>query len=442
MLLQLLIKVNYGILVAMSTRIKKVAIIGLGYIGLPAYVAISKTKKYDVVGYDIDPTKIKSLSKKLSPVEDKDVREYISKHKLKVSKQKNILRGSWIFIICVPTPIYDDYTPNYQFIENAIKTIAPHITHNSHVVLESTVNPGTCRELIMPLLKKYCRLKLGKDYNLAHCPERINPGDSTWNIYNIPRNIGSISKKFNRQIADFYRTFIKAPVLEVSSLEIAEATKIVENTFRDINIAYVNELAKSFDAIGIDLHETLQAASSKPFSFLAHWPGCGVGGHCIAVDPYYLIDRAAKSGFTHNFLRLAREINNSMPQYAVERLVQGLNELRLSIKGTQILLLGLAYKPNLADTRESPGEKIKELLLKLGAKVKVFDPFVKTDYRSLKEAVKEPTAILIACAHKQFVDELPKLLPKTNVKIIVDGRNCLDKNLVEKYHIRYKGIGR
>ncbi len=442
MLLQLLIKVNYGILVAMDSRIKKVSIIGLGYIGLPTYVALSKTKKYDVVGYDTDPTKIKSLSKRLSPVGDKDVQEYISKHSLKVSTQKNILRNSWVFIICVPTPIYDDYTPNYQFIENAIKTIAPYITRNCHVVLESTVNPGTCRELIMPLLKKYSRLKVGKDYNLAHCPERINPGDSTWNIYNIPRNIASVTKKFSKEIADFYKSFVRAGVVEVSSLEVAEATKVVENTFRDINIAYVNELAKSFDAIGIDLYETLQAASSKPFSFLAHWPGCGVGGHCIAVDPYYLIDRAAKSGFTHSFLKLAREINNSMPQYTVDKLIQGLNDLRLPVRGTQILLLGLAYKPNLADTRESPGQKIRELLLKLGAKVKVFDPFVKTDYRSLKEAVKKSTVILIATAHQQFVEELPKLLPKTNVKIIVDGRNCLDKNLIESYKILYKGIGR
>lgn len=439
----MLIKVNYGILVAMGARIKKVSIIGLGYIGLPTFVALSKTKKYDVVGYDVDPQKIKLLSQKISPIEDKDVQEYVKNHLLKISTQKNILVNSQVFIICVPTPIYDDYTPNYQFIENAVKTIAPYITRNCQVVLESTVNPGTCRELIAPLLKKHCRLKVGKDYNLAHCPERINPGDSQWNIYNIARNIGSLNKKYNKQIADFYRTFItNAEITQVSSLEVAEATKVVENTFRDINIAYVNELAKSFDAIGIDLHETLKAASSKPFSFLAHWPGCGVGGHCIAVDPYYLIDRAAKSGFTHSFLKVAREINNSMPQYTVDKLVQGLNDLRLPVKGTRIVILGLAYKPGLSDTRESPGIKIRELLIKLGAKIKVFDPFVKSDYRSLKKALKTPAAVIIACAHQQFIDELPKLLPNANVKIIVDGRNCLDKKFIESNKIIYKGIGR
>lgn len=428
---------------AMGTNTKKISIIGLGYVGLPTFVAISKTKKYNVVGYDIDPLKIASLIKRISPIDDKNVQEYLSQHALKVSRHKNILHNSWIFIVCVPTPVYDNNTPNYQFVESAIKTIAPYITRGSHVVLESTVNPGTCRELIVPLLKQYSQLKIGIDYNLAHCPERINPGDKTWTIYNIPRNIGSINKKFNKQIADFYRTFITdAPINEIDSLEVTEATKIVENTFRDINIAYVNELAKSFDAIGIDLNETLAAASSKPFGFMVHWPGCGVGGHCIAVDPYYLIDRAAKSGFTHSFLRLAREINNSMPQYTVDRLIQALNELRLPVKGAQVLLLGLAYKPNLSDTRESPGKKIRDLLFKLGAKVKVFDPLVKTDYNSLKKAVEKTTVIVVATAHKEFVDELPKLLTKTNVKIIVDGRNCLDKKLIEAHKILYKGIGR
>lgn len=421
----------------------KVAIIGLGYVGLPTFVAIEKTNLYNVVGYDVDEKKIALIKKHISPIEDLDVKEYLKINLLSVSTQKKILQNSKIFIICVPTPVHQDYMPDYSYIISAIKTIAPFITKGSHVVLESTVNPGTCREIIAPLLKNICKLHLGKDYNLSHCPERINPGDQKWSIYNINRNIGSINKTKNKEIAAFYQSFVtRAKINTVSSLEVAEATKIVENTFRDINIAYVNELAKSFDAMGIDLHETLKAANNKPFGFLAHYPGCGVGGHCIAVDPYYLIRQASKSGFDHKFLKLARDINNSMPSYTVEKLILGLNQLQLPIKGTRITLLGLTFKPNVSDIRESPSLKIKEELIRLGAKLTIYDPFVKSSCASLQAAVKNAQAIVIATAHDEFVQDLPTLFKKSKVKLVIDGRNCLNKEMLVKYKILYKGIGR
>jgi len=420
----------------------KVAIIGLGYVGLPTFVAIAKTNLYNVVGYDVDEKKIALIKKRISPIEDLDVKEFLKTNLLSVSNQKKILQNSKIFIICVPTPVYQDYTPDYSYIISAIKIIAPFITKESHVVLESTVNPGTCREIIVPLLKNVCKLHLGKDYNLSHCPERINPGDQKWSIYNINRNIGSINKTKNKEIAAFYQLFITgAKINTVSSLEIAEATKIVENTFRDINIAYVNELAKSFDAMGIDLYETLRAANNKPFGFLVHYPGCGVGGHCIAVDPYYLIRQASKSGFDHKFLKLARDINNSMPSYTVEKLILGLNQLQLPIKGTRIALLGLTFKPNVSDIRESPSLKIKEELIRLGAKLIIYDPFVKSSCASLQAALKNAQAIVIATAHDEFIQDLPSILRYSKVKLIVDGRNCLNKSLI-KNKIIYKGIGR
>ena len=424
-------------------KIHKVAILGLGYIGLPTFVAIAKTKLYKVVGYDTDSKKINFIKHGMSPIEDEEVKNYLKKKSPDVSDDEKILENSDVFIICVPTPVYNDYTPNYSYIENAVKTIAKFIQSGSHVVLESTVNPGTCQEIIAPLLAKHCSLKLGKDYNLSHCPERINPGDKKWNIYNINRNIGSIDQKFNKKIADFYKSFItNAAVNQVSSLEVAEASKIIENAYRDINIAFVNELAKSFDAQGIDLDETIKAASNKPFSFMPHWPGCGVGGHCIGVVPNYLIERARKNGFNHSFLKLAREINNSMPEYTVQRLILGLNDIGLSVKKRKITLLGLTYKPDLKDTRESPATEIRKKLMELGANLKTYDPFVKSDYKSLKDSLKDAECLVIATAHSEFVNMLPSALLKTKVKLVVDGRNCLDKTLVEKYKIIYKGIGR
>lgn len=422
---------------------KKVAVVGLGYAGLPTLVAIAKTNRYDVVGFDIDQRKIDLIARHTSPIEDSDVNEYLMQHTLTVSTKSAILKDTDVFIICVPTPVHEDHTPDYSYIIASVKTIAPFIRPGGHIVLESTVNPGTSREIIIPVLKEHSQLQLGRDYNLAHCPERINPGDTGWNMYNINRNIGSYTRKANKQIANFYRSFIiGAKVNEVSSLEVAEASKIVENTFRDINIAFVNELAQSFDKMGIDLYETITAASTKPIAFIPHWPGCGVGGHCIAVDPYYLISKAETIGFEHRLLKVARQVNNSMPHYTVNKLVNGLNKIGFPIKGTKIALLGLSYKPNLWDTRESPALVMKKRLEELGARLSVYDPFVNGKYTNLREAIRNVAAIVLATAHQEFIDQLPTALKKTKVKVLVDGRNCLPKSAIQKLGITYIGIGR
>lgn len=423
--------------------IKKVAIVGLGYVGLPTYVALLKTGKYEVIGYTRSQKKVDEINRGISPIEDEDVTAYLKTHKVCVTNKPSGLKGCQVFIICVPTPVKDDYVPDYEPVISATQLVAPFIKKRSHYILESTVNPGTCEEIVLPVLEKLSGLKAGKDFNIAHCPERINPGDSKWNIYNINRNIGSFSRKANAEIAQFYRSFIThAAVNEVPSLKIVEATKIVENTFRDINIAYVNELAQSFDTMGIDLIETLHAASNKPFCFMTHWPGCGVGGHCIAVDPYYLIKRASHDGFNHRFLKIAREINNSMPEYTMQRLMLALNEKGMSIKNTPITLLGLSYKPQVGDIRESPALVIKQKLLRLGAKLTVYDPFVKTKTNNLKEAIKHASVLILATSHHEFRTDLIPLLKKSKIKVIIDGRNCLDKKAVIKLGIVYKGIGR
>lgn len=426
-----------------KNKIKKVAVIGLGYVGLPTMVAIDKTKMYEVFGYDVDKNKIDKIKKGIDPVDDKEVSLYLRDNKLKVSNKKDGLKGGDVFIICVPTPVTHSYEPDYSLVENAVKLICPYLKKGCHVMLESTVNPGTCEERLLPIIEKETKFKVGKDINLSHCPERINPGDTRFTVYNINRNIGSISKIFNKEIADFYRTFIvNAKINEVSCLKVAEATKIVENTFRDINIAYVNELAMSFDKMGIDLKETLMASSNKPFSFMAHWPGCGVGGHCIAVDPYYLIKRASLSGFDHKFLKIAREINNFMPYYTIDKLVDEMKKLKLSITKTPVVLLGLAYKANIADLRESPSVVMKEIMDKMGMKLRIYDPFVKGDYTSLLDAVDGAKAVILGTAHQEFINGLLPILKNSKVKIVIDGKNCLDKEAIKKLGIIYRGIGR
>jgi len=424
-------------------RIKKVAVIGLGYVGLPTYVALLKAKTYEVVGYTRSQKKVDAIYKRQSPIEDEDVISYLKSNKVKATNKQQDLKGCDVFIICVPTPVKDDYVPDYEPVISATQLVAPYIKKGSHYVLESTVNPGTCEEIILPILEKETGLKAGSDFNIAHCPERINPGDQKWNIYNINRNIGSLSKSQNKEIASFYRTFItKGQVNEVNSLKVAEATKIIENTFRDINIAYVNELAQSFDIMGIDLHETLKASSNKQFAFMPHYPGCGVGGHCIAVDPYYLIRRASLDGFNHQFLKYAREINNGMPGYTIQRLLLGLNDVGLSLKGTKVALLGLSYKPDIGDIRESPSLIIEKELKKLGAQIIVYDPYVKRAEKDLAKAIKNAKAIVVATAHKEIKMGLESLLKKSKVKVVIDGRNCLDKEKIKKMGIVYKGIGR
>ena len=425
-------------------NMQKVSIIGLGYVGLPLLLAIERSKKYEVQGFDISDEQVEKIKNKDCPITDEIAEKDLQELDVRVTTDENTLEGTDIFIICVPTPIHDDYTPDYGPVESASKTCGKYLKKGATIILESTVNPGTCEEIVLPIVEEVSGMKGIKDFNLGFCPERINPGDPKWNVYNINRNIGSLDIARTKELADFYRSFLDAEVNECSSLKVAEATKIVENTFRDINIAYVNELAKSFDSMGIDLQETLKGASNKPFAFMAHWPGCGVGGHCIAVDPYYLIKRATLNGFNHRFLKAARDINNSMPKYTVGRVIEALNEIGKSVKGTRIALLGLSYKQNVADLRESPSFEILKKLEKMGAEVNVFDPYTseRNTYKTFKETLENSEAIVLCTAHDEFKDLSAEQLLSYDINVVLDGRNCLDKELIEKENIIYRGIGR
>ncbi len=429
----------------------KVAVIGLGYVGLPLAVAIAKSNKYNLVGFDLSESKINDIKSKICPIDDKTCAEELKVVDFEVSTNTTILADTDIFIICVPTPVLDDYSPDLTPLISASEIVgniilAEKVTYHKHryIIVESTINPGVCDEVILPLIEEKTSLKVNIDFDLAHCPERINPGDEKWNVYNIPRNIGSTSLTATTFLADFYRSIIQSEINELPDLKTTEATKIIENTFRDINIAFVNELAKSFDVLGIDLMTVLKGASNKPFAFMPHFPSCGVGGHCIPVDPYYLIERAKQSGFDHKFLKLAREINNSMPAYTVNLLADGLNENARAIKGTKIGLLGMSYKANVGDLRESPSIEIRQLLIEKGAELEVFDPYFSdlSTCESLEELLTKVDAILIATDHTEFKAIDYNLLKKFNINVVIDGKNCLDKAAIKSSGIYYKGIGR
>jgi len=422
-----------------------ITVIGVGYVGLPLACLLA-TKKYKVYGLDTNKTLVDKINKGIPPINDSLVVKSLAKivpEYLRATQDAKVIGKSDIVIVSVPTPVDKSYQPDFEPIIKATETIAKNLKKGQLIVIESTINPGVSEEIILPILEKQ-KFKAGKDFYLAHVPERINPGDPKRDVSNLPRNVGAVTKKGLKRAIDFYESIIDAPINPMNSIKAAEATKTIENAFRDINIAFVNELAKSFDQLGIDIVEVIKGASSK-FSFMPHWPSCGVGGHCIPVDPYYLIQKAEAVGFSHDFLKLARRINNNMPNYTVELLQDALNELKLPIKNTSIGVLGISYKANIGDTRESPSFKIIEQLEKMGAKIITFDPFVKkhSTEKSLKDILKKSVAIIVATDHSDFVNMIDgDILKESKVKLVIDGKNCLDKNNIEACGIKYKGIGR
>ena len=419
----------------------QVCIVGLGYVGLPLACLCAK-KGYETIGYDIDKGLITELAQGTTRINENSLKEklVLVKDKIKFSSNAEVIRNADIVIISVPTPINKNYKPNLIPLISAVKDTKENLKIGALILLESTIFPGTSEEVVLPLFKPFV---VGKDFYLAHCPERIDPGNKAWSTNNIPRVVGGITETCAEQAYEFYKSILDADVLKLNSIKAAEATKIMENSFRDINIAFVNEMAKSFDKMGIDIMEVIKAASTKPFAFMPHYPGCGVGGHCIPVDPYYLIEKAKETGFEHKFLQLAREINNSMPDYTVEKVVDVLNKVEKSVMGTRITVLGLAYKPNVNDMRESPSFKIIELLEKKGAKLIIYDPHVpeKSTVQSLNEALNTD-CIVLATGHDEFKQITPSLLNEHGVKVVIDGRNFFDEKMMTSPDILFVGIGK
>ncbi len=431
----------------MSTR-GTLAVVGLGYVGLPLAV-LAKEKGWTVLGYDVDREKVNRISRGEIPFADDRLHGALAAHPVAATTDPVELQRADVLVVAVPTPVDDAAHPDLHPLTSALETVAKHARRGALVSIESTVNPGVCDEVVIPLLHAHGRAADGEDLALVHCPERVNPGDSRWSIRNIPRILGGVNQASTDRGVAFYETILEAPVRRMSSVRAAEAVKITENVFRDINIAFVNELARSFDRLGIDVQEVIAGAATKPFAFMAHSPGCGVGGHCIPVDPYYLIEHAQRQGFDHLFLRLARQINKGMPRYAVDRLIEAFHDAAGStpaggLRGVRVALLGLAYKRDIDDIRESPALDIREILQEEGAIVVAYDPHVpaRSSVGSLREALERAEAVLVATDHTVFRDLALEDFAGTPVRVVVDGRNCLPLERFVSSGILYRGIGR
>ncbi len=418
-----------------------IAIIGLGYVGLPL-ACLAAEKGYKVFGIIKNKTRAEMISAGRCPIDDARLKRWLKRVSIEATTDWSAIRKAKTVAVCVPTPIDSLNNPDFGPLVDACSNMARHLKKGQLVIIESTINPGVCEEVVKPILEK-SRLKAGRDFSLAHCPERINPGDPKWTVRNIPRVVGGYTPKDRDRAVRFYESIIEAAIRPMQSLKAAEATKVIENSFRDVNIAFVNEVAQSFAKLGIDAVDVINGAKTKPFAFLAHYPSCGVGGHCIPVDPYYLIERAKKSGFDHKFLKLAREINNAMPKYTVDLLVDALNEKGRSVKGTRIGLLGVAYKADIDDTRESPFYVIKSLLEARGARLEVYDPHVpkQSTVDSLEALLKRVEVVILATNHQEFLSLNGRLLKRYGIQVVVDGKNALPKDEIVRAGIAYRGIG-
>jgi UDP-N-acetyl-D-glucosamine dehydrogenase len=372
----------------------KVSIIGQGYVGLT--ISAFAAKDHQVVGFDLNSSIISQLNKGISHIEgvdSKDIKDAIFKGKYKATTDCAEIAGSEIVVIAVPTPLDGNRKPDLTFIDSACKVIAENLTGPALIINESTSFPGTIRNYIKPAIEKYSKQKF--DHMYAISPERVDPGREDFNQKNTPRLYAGLTPEATAKTRDFYSTFCDN-LVEVSSPEVAEAAKLFENTFRQVNIALVNELAQISHALGIDVRETLDAAGTKPYGFMKFSPSAGVGGHCIPVDPSYLADVAEKAGIEATFIKRANEVNLDMPKYIAGRIAKDNGG---SLKGKNVLVVGVAYKPNVADTRETPAELLIDALKNLGAMVTWNDPVVGTWHGSESSPLSGADIAVVVTKH-------------------------------------------
>jgi len=391
----------------------KVIVIGLGYVGLPLAIAAAKSG-YNVVGIDLNTEKVSNINKGISPIEDIDnaqIQELLSSNKFIASNEYREIRDAEIVIICVPTPLLKNQLPDLSNVENAAMSISKNLAKNLLVILESTVAPGTTREFLAPLLKS--DVNTGNiAIELAFSPERIDPLNKKWNLKNTPKIVAGLTDNSRKKAVEFYSKFVDH-LIECNSLEIAETAKLLENSFRLINISFINELSKLCFKLGIEISQVIEAASTKPYGFMPFHPSIGVGGHCIPVDPLYLSSKAKDVGEPIQLIDLASQINVSMPQYFVNRAEEKLREL----KEKNILVVGVSYKPNVADTRESPVGILIAGLRQKGAEVFWHDDLVKEWNGEKSVALSDKYDLAILATPHAYLD-LTKLgdVPALNTR--------------------------
>ncbi|OGX37694.1 MAG: UDP-N-acetyl-D-glucosamine dehydrogenase [Omnitrophica WOR_2 bacterium RIFCSPLOWO2_12_FULL_50_9] len=354
----------------------RIAVIGLGYVGLPLAVNFAK-KGFQVFGLDKDTDRVANVNKKVSYILDipsKELAEVVGNGRLRAETEFEVLKTADVIIICVPTPLKRKYTPDITYIVSAVRTIRRFLKKNMLIVLESTTYPGTTEELIKPELEK-SGLKAEKDFFLAFSPERIDPGNPKYDVTRIPKIVGGLSAASGELTQLLYQKIIRQVHL-VSSARAAEMTKLLENTFRIINIGWVNEVAMMCHKLGIDVWEIIEAAKTKPFGFMPFYPGLGVGGHCIPDDPLYLYWKAKHHGFSSKFIKLSADINSNMPRYVADCLAGILGKKKKRLSGARLLIVGVTYKKDVKDLRKSPPLKLIEILQGKGARVEYYDPII------------------------------------------------------------------
>ena len=410
-----------------------VGVVGLGYVGLP--LAVEKAKAgFKTIGFDVQEEKVNLVNEGhnyIGDVVDSDLKKLVEAGMLSATTDFSFVKDVDFIAICVPTPLDKHQQPDISYVKNSTIEIAKYMTKGTMVVLESTTYPGTTEELIKPLLEEGSGLKCGEDFYLGFSPERVDPGNKQFKTKNTPKVVGAIGKDATETISAMYRAVLEGDVYEVSSPAVAEMEKILENTYRNINIGLVNELAILCDKMGISLWEVIDAAKTKPYGFQAIYPGPGLGGHCIPLDPYYLSWKAREFGFHTSMIESSMMINDKMPEYCVERAMRILNAHKKALNGAKVLVLGVAYKQDIDDYRESPAIPVIDILKENGADVEFFDPYIS----SFKEngivmegipsidgdIIAQYDLVMITCGHTNVdYDMIQK-----NAKAIFDTKNVM-----------------
>jgi len=366
-----------GLRELIEERKARIAVIGLGYVGLP--LAVEKAKAgFDVVGIERNPQRVSMVNRGESYISDvcaADIKAVVAAGRLRATEEFSDIASCDVVTICVPTPLDRNKQPNTTYIEYVVDRSLPHLHKGQLIILESTTYPGTTEEVIAPRIASR-GFEIGEDVFLAFSPERIDPGNPRYKVRNTPKVVGGVTEKCTDLAASLYEQVLDCQVFRVSSPRVAELAKLLENVFRIVNISLVNELALLCERMGIDIWEVIEAAKTKPFGYMPFYPGPGLGGHCIPLDPFYLSWKAKEYDFTTRFIELAGQINDAMPRHVVERVLELLNGCGKPLNGAKVLLLGVAYKKDIADVRESPALKIAQLLRDRGAIISYHDPYV------------------------------------------------------------------
>jgi UDP-N-acetyl-D-glucosamine dehydrogenase len=423
-----------SLLEKIQSRTARTGVIGLGYVGLPLAVELARTG-FHTTGIDVDPRKIQAIGQGRSYIPDvptADVQALTRAGKLDATVDFSIVAQLDTVNICVPTPLRKTKDPDMSYIVAAVESIAAHLHEGMLIILESTTYPGTTDEVVQPILEQ-TGLKAGVDFFIAFSPERVDPGNPTFQTHNVPKVVGGLTPTCSELAAALYGTAIQT-IVPVTSTRVAEMVKLLENTFRAVNIGLVNELALMCDRMNIDVWEVVDAAKTKPFGFMAFYPGPGLGGHCIPIDPFYLSWKAKQSGFDARFIELAGHINGNMPHYVVEKIADALNTRRKAINGSRILVAGVAYKRDIDDMRESPALDVMGLLHTKGAAVSYADPYVPEvhgrewsggyDLRAvdmIRGSIGQYDCVVIVTEHKSF--DFDALVAEAD--LIVDTRHAI-----------------